>query len=332
MLKSNLLAVGRRRSEGGDVLVLIAVFIVALFGFAALSLDVGNVYVERNRLQEAGDAAALAAVVDWARGASPSVVETRAQEFAAANGVKTGEVISVRMGAWVHATRTFVPKSSLASTDVPAVEVVNRRVVPAHFGRILGTSTINPRTVSVAIVGAATAAGGVLPWAVCNTTDIVPARCTEVSLKNDNDCTGPGNFGAMALGASSGGSDYRENIIDGYQGILRVGELHDTEPGNMVGPTSQGLNARLQGLPPYECTSSSPPPNNKRLAIIPVVETLEVSGRKKVRITGFWTFALIDSPGGGRVRAVFLDVYNGTEVDPTRPPTPGTLGTVALVK
>ena len=46
------------RSEKGQAFVLIIVAIVAIFGFAALAVDGGNVYAERRRAQNAADASA----------------------------------------------------------------------------------------------------------------------------------------------------------------------------------------------------------------------------------------------------------------------------------
>ncbi|MCX7887871.1 MAG: pilus assembly protein TadG-related protein, partial [Verrucomicrobiae bacterium] len=60
----------RQRSKEGSTLVLVAVFMAGLLAFAALSVDVSQVLVNRKKMQEATDAAALAAVVDWARGAT----------------------------------------------------------------------------------------------------------------------------------------------------------------------------------------------------------------------------------------------------------------------
>lgn len=51
----------RNRFERGQALVLIILAIVAIFGFAALSVDIGRVFAERRRAQNAADAAAMAA-------------------------------------------------------------------------------------------------------------------------------------------------------------------------------------------------------------------------------------------------------------------------------
>ena len=52
------------RSEKGQAIVLIILSIVGLFGFAALAVDMGQIYSERRRAQSAADAAALAAAYE----------------------------------------------------------------------------------------------------------------------------------------------------------------------------------------------------------------------------------------------------------------------------
>jgi len=50
-----------QRFERGQALVLIVLSVVAIFGFAALAVDMGRIYAERRRAQSASDASALAA-------------------------------------------------------------------------------------------------------------------------------------------------------------------------------------------------------------------------------------------------------------------------------
>jgi hypothetical protein len=54
-------SMSKQRSERGQVLILIILAIVALFGFAALAVDIGRLYAERRRMQSAADSAVLAA-------------------------------------------------------------------------------------------------------------------------------------------------------------------------------------------------------------------------------------------------------------------------------
>ena len=118
------------RAEHGAALVIITLFIVALFGFAALSLDVGAVQLQRKRVQEGTDAAALAAVRDWAGGKTDSEVIQVATDFANTNGVKSTELLSIEPGIWVNSSKTFSgPLSTLPANSVPAVRIVAKRTV-----------------------------------------------------------------------------------------------------------------------------------------------------------------------------------------------------------
>jgi Flp pilus assembly protein TadG len=322
----------RRSHRDGSTLVLVAVFIVALFAFAALSIDVGNVYVQRARIQEAGDAASMASVVDWATGSTADAVTTEARSFVQANGVSTNEVKTVRCGIWNQATRTFTEQATFTASQVPAVEVTNQRVVPLPFARAVGLSSMSPKTVSVAVAAHANGVINALPWGACsNSVNFVPSKCDVVTVKNGNDCASSGNFGALALGGS-GASVYRDNIVTGYPGVLHVGDTASTEPGNMVGPTKQGLNDRLNGVPPYTCSANSPPPTGARLGVIPIISDMPKNGSGDVQILGFYTVALIDSSGSGQVTVEFVEVFSGTEVDPSKPPVFGQVNGVALVQ
>ena len=58
---NSLRTIRRRRNRRGAVLALLAIFLVAIFGCAALSVDLGRLHQERAKLQFAADAAADAA-------------------------------------------------------------------------------------------------------------------------------------------------------------------------------------------------------------------------------------------------------------------------------
>ena len=81
-----------------------------------------------------------------------------------------------------------------------------------------------------------------------------------------------GNFGCLALGAR-GANTYRDNLKYGYNQTLKTGDLIDTEPGNMAGPTKEAVQYRIS--------------TGKTKVIVPVVTTWEESGRKQIKIEGF---------------------------------------------
>lgn len=58
----------RMNEQDGAVAVLVALLLVVLLGFGAISVDVGQLYQERRELQNGADAAAMAAAHDCAKG------------------------------------------------------------------------------------------------------------------------------------------------------------------------------------------------------------------------------------------------------------------------
>ena len=127
----------KAHSEQANALAIVVVFAIALFGFAGLSVDLGNVYVQRHKLQEATDAAALAAVVDWASGLGNAAAVQTGNRFAIANGTRSNDSVSVTTGTWNNATRAFNPGGSGSVTQAPAVRVTAQRTVPTPFARIV---------------------------------------------------------------------------------------------------------------------------------------------------------------------------------------------------
>lgn len=68
------------RAEKGDVLVMVAVALVVLLLMTALVIDVGNLFYHRAHLQNAADAAALAAATEGkAAEGEPDEVKMRAE-------------------------------------------------------------------------------------------------------------------------------------------------------------------------------------------------------------------------------------------------------------
>ena len=75
-----------QKDKRGGTLFLVTIFMIALFAFAALAIDVGNVYRQRARIQDAIDAGSLAAVRSWAGGKLPSEVVDVGKTFSTTNG------------------------------------------------------------------------------------------------------------------------------------------------------------------------------------------------------------------------------------------------------
>src|SRR6266404_776216 len=153
-------------SKRGSALVLVTLFIFVLFGFAALSLDVSNVYREKHRAHMATDAAALAGVakigdpfVDPSQQKSDAVAE--AQIIANTNGVTDIEISASAVGNTGTIQVGLWDGNVFAANATPynAVRVPAQRKVPLNFGNIggpLGMSQMTPTVDSIATIGVPT--------------------------------------------------------------------------------------------------------------------------------------------------------------------------------
>jgi Flp pilus assembly protein TadG len=322
------------KQERANALVMTVLFMGALFGFAALSIDMGNVYTNRLQMQEGADSAAMGAVQDWALETDATKTVSSGTKIATNNNIQSTEIISITPGVWHASTKTFEANTSnFAVNSIPAVRVIVQRAVVTYFAKLFGFSTITVRVQSIAAAGQATAATSLMPWAVCQPGNQTPNPCASVTLKfsdvgGGDPCANPGNYGAVALGGT-GANVYRNNIENGYPGIVRIGDVIPTQTGNMVGPTDQGLSARIAGAPPYNCDPADPVVPSQRLAIV-IVTTPSLADKQNVVVTAFWVFAM-DDPQHGQVTGKYLKVFAGTEIDPSKPPPSGSLAGVALV-
>jgi len=147
----------RGRRESGQMLVLFVLALGVLMGMVAMSVDVGMILHERRSLQNAADAAALAAVQELPESSSAAVAA--AQEWAANNGYASGygdgdddsqgdndnqgDDGGVSGGATVTVNTPYQGNPS-------AVEVVIEVEQPFIFARALGLDTIDVSARAVA--------------------------------------------------------------------------------------------------------------------------------------------------------------------------------------
>lgn len=107
------------KNEDGQVLVLFALLMVVLMGFAALVIDVGMMHLTKSNMQNAADAAALAGAQDLP---SVSTAISTAKNFAESNGAEKSN------------TTVTTPYKG----DSNKIEVVCTKNVQYSFARVLG--------------------------------------------------------------------------------------------------------------------------------------------------------------------------------------------------
>jgi Flp pilus assembly protein TadG len=249
---------GRQR---GVVAVVIAVGLLALLAMVGLALDSGHVILNKSRLQNTVDAAALSAAKVLDRTGSETQATTAARSVFDVNAAIHPELARVLSGANLDLqySNTLEP---WAPGTVPANYV---RVAATDFTMWTGFTSLvgitEKSTAASAVAGPSAPVGmtqgneacDLVPMMVC--ADMSPTAPGDfgytresVSLlkigSNTSGPIGPGNFQLFELGGP-GANIVRQNLAGGYDSCIDPGGTITTKPGNNVGPTAQGLNTRF---------------------------------------------------------------------------------------
>lgn len=124
------------RVEDGQSLVLFVLALTVLLGFAALTIDVGNLFHDRAKLQNAADAASLAGAGVLPQGSAAAITEAR--NYAQKNGYVDGQ-----NGYTVGITTPY-------NGDPFKIEVKISGPTPAAFATVLGINFLSASHRSVA--------------------------------------------------------------------------------------------------------------------------------------------------------------------------------------
>ena len=132
-----------QRAPRGQVLVLFALGIVALLGAAGIAFDAGRFIMERRSLQNAADAAALAAANSLTRGGSTTDAETEARAVLAQNLAHgpNGVVAPLPPSIPVYAPGGAGDPAELVNGILVSggdVRVAIQNTIPFTFGRVVG--------------------------------------------------------------------------------------------------------------------------------------------------------------------------------------------------
>lgn len=271
------------QEEKGYVLVFTTICLTVLLGLVSLVTDAGLLYLNRLHLVDGVDAAALAGVQELPASSEQAFIYAR--EYAVRNGLKEAEItLEVSQGR-------------------DQVTVLAEREVPLFFARVLGKEKATITALATAQIRAAARVRGVAPLGIRN-QPLAPGEL--YTLKVGDSPQTAGEFGALTLGFS-GADAYEENLKHGYDKYLQVGDVIETETGNMSNPTYRGINYRIaqdQRVPAstYDDFDKDCP----RVIIVPVYEPVDPSSNqmKQVVIVGFAAFFVEEVLGQGNESVV----------------------------
>lgn len=309
----------------GAISILIALSMVVLMGFAAISIDVGWMLHHKSELQNSADAAALAGAIELPdKEESKTVVEKYMID---------NELGEDRTGITVNHTgdRTYVNTAGEGSFYFDTkFEGEHKVIITAHkpidyfFARIFNKYDGIVCVKSKAIIAPVrNVLGGLRPFGVVESA-WEPDQ--QVVLKTGAPNEYSGNFYALALKKNEageiicGGNVYKEMIIDGCPTPYAIGDTVTTETGNMVGPTKSGVEELIkQCNHSPKCTSLSYQLECPRVVLIPLVDTIDVNGRKEITIVGFGQFFVEDvdnKAGHTEITGRFIKKVTPGEMDP----------------
>ena len=265
--------------QQGAVIVLVVIALVAMLLMGALALDGGHMLLNKTRLQNAVDAAALSGAKTLQQSfgsgnasslARDAALDTLARNAAAGGNGELGQAIGVTAPAVAGSTVVTLSNSVYGpfSFPGPADARYVRVSVPDYplTGFLWGVAQVFAGLGDKAVAAIATAGPSpsaspckIEPIMVCGDPDDDPADNGGTSywgysygdlevLKSaagNEPAIGPGNFQLLRLDGASGANDLRTALAGGIEKCNVVGDEVGTEPGNQVGPVAQGLNTRF---------------------------------------------------------------------------------------
>ncbi len=335
-----------RNRERGSILATSAIGMLSILLAVGLGVDISRFYLAKTELQNAADAAALAAVS--ALNTAPlGITKATDRAVAAMNNYdfnKTG--VTFPRTNVLFAKNLDGPYMSEGAAQAQAASIRFVQVTTPDSN--VGVSFAAPILGSTKTLSATATAGLSVPLNLfCNFLPVsvidygvpIAAGNTYTFRSSSGNSVSPGNYQILAV-AGSGGKDVRIGLAAGVDKCAAPGEVYnvDTKPGVTAGAVRQGLNTRFDDyqtsqvnpddMPPdtnikenitydqYKTGSPSQAPKHtgvdgRRVVVIPIVKADEYDqGRNTVKFDRFGIFFLqtkVSNGNGGDLVAEYID-------------------------
>ncbi len=292
------------KNEEGNILALSVVAMLSIIIFASIAIDVGCLLTAKNQIQSGVDASALAG----------------------ASGLIDNQTVAAQRAIAVAGSNNYCGQSIvLYSGDVSfplmnQVMVQTSQSVPLFFSRIVGLESVQISAAAMAEMAPLVGTNGQRPWGI---PDMGYSHGECVVIKSgqlDAPATNPSfyypiDFPAINKGnPESGASIYVDNIIYGSPYMVEVDDVLQVEPGNMIGPTKQGISELIAMDPGAywdgNCVVNSayPGTSSPRIVKIPFYDPNDPpsSGRNSITVVDLGAF-FVKEMQGKDVIGVFMN-------------------------
>jgi len=322
----------KRKRERGSILATSAIAMLSVLLAVGLGIDISRLYLSKNELQNAADAAALAGV-SGLNGGAPGITEAADRAVKEMNKYdfnKTG--VSFPRGNVEFAVNLNGPYMSEGAAAAAPKKIRFVRVttpdspVGISFAAfVLGSSRNLSAT---ATAGFSVPVNVICPWlpafVLDDLSNPIKAGGTYTFRLDPGEFISPGNYQLLAP-IQSGASGDRQGMANGVNLCISVGTVVPTKPGVSSGAIRQGINTRFDVFGAGMNPALSPPDTNiaenityaqyrdklvtkapsntgvadRRIVFIPIAESLPGNGRDEIVVSRFGVFFLQTSIGGG---------------------------------
>lgn len=267
------------KKEEGNVIVLLAFGMAAMIAMLGVVIDGGHLFYTKSHLQKAANAAALSGAQELPNG------EANVQE-----------VVNEVLGS--HNEQASLTQANI--TNSRELHVVLEKNAPVFFSSLFGIENAPVKAEAKAALKPLVEATGAVPLGIEESVDLQYGQTYQ--LKVDSGDSVSGNFGILAL-EGPGARLYRENLMYGFDQPLKVGDVVNTQTGNIAGATREAVNYRANGClqPPGEY-------DERVCSRVMLVVVFEKVTTKSVKVKGFAYFYLTDPMGSkdDSIRGIFI--------------------------
>ncbi|WP_233143866.1 pilus assembly protein TadG-related protein [Lottiidibacillus patelloidae] len=260
-------------NERGGVLVFVVIGMLAMIALTGLVIDGGMLYMEKSHLKKVANAAVLSGaqelkMQDDDENTSEKMIKEIVDDIVAA-----------------HNETNSLENCHVYNDQKVIVEMSKQ--VPLAFSTLFGIDFATVKVRSVAEIGQIGSAYGVAPLGVDES--IALNFMQEYKLKVDQTEVDSGNFGILALGGP-GAQTYEYNLKYGYPEKVSIGDVIDTQTGNIAGKTRSGVQEKVNACnwsPGMQYSRDC-----ERIILVNVYKPYQVDQNqvKQVQVTGFAYF------------------------------------------
>lgn len=275
-MKAQLASYRRRRGERGSVLATTTLGMLSFLLAVGLGVDISRLYTAKTELQNAADAAALAAA-SGLNGSPAGITDATDRAVLAMNSYNFNKTNVVFTRADVRFAKNLddfdkgldmSEASASASSTAKDIRFVKVKTpsepVAISFAAIaLGNSRNVSAEATAGLSVPLNKFTGYLPAFVVDDDAgkaIVPG--TLYTFRGaPNNSVSPGNYQLLAIDGP-GGSDDRIGLASGVKNIVGPGGIVDTKPGVTSGSVRQGINTRFDDYASQLDPNQYPPDTN----------------------------------------------------------------------